>query len=293
MQTKNIFLLDDEFPKIKEFIDKNIYQKAINAENLYHLALNENWKSLNHLQQLIKDIITSEAFKIGLISLAGYSDPELALQDIESGIKPDILIYDWQYGAEINHINSQKWLLEILEKTNAFVFVYSAIESTIPMFLNKLDYSKYLDRFQLFFKGGKNPQSFSSEEFIYQYIISSAIKKGRIQIDGINIEFTTNDYLSKASDILYLQRILGYQYLLDQLNKVDFSIDTASVEKILNDYNGFLFINEAKGYLITIENRLIQDKNLSGLEKISYLDVVKHYSLSTLESVLERGILHF
>jgi len=292
MQTKNIFLLDDEFPKIKEFIDGNIYEKAINAENLYHLALNENWKSLNHLQQLIKDIITSEAFKIGLISLSGYAEPELALQDIESGIKPDILIYDWQYGAEINHSNSQKWLLEILEKTNSFVFVYSAIEPTIPQFLNKPAYSQYLDRFQLFFKGGKNPQSFSSEEFIYQYIISSAIKKGRIQIDGINIEFTTNDYLSKASDILYLQRILGYQYLLDQLKKVDFSIDTASVEKILNDSNGFLFINKAKGYLITSENRLIQDKNINGLEKISYLDVVKQYTLSTLESVLERGILH-
>src|SRR5665213_1017508 len=131
MQTKNIFLLDDEFPKIKEFIEAEIYHKAISADNLYHLALNENWKSLNHLQQLIKDIITSEAFKGGMINLSGYSDPELALQDIESGSKPDVVIYDWQYGAEINNTNSQKWLLEILGKTSAFVFVYSLIEQTL------------------------------------------------------------------------------------------------------------------------------------------------------------------
>jgi hypothetical protein len=123
MQTKNIFLLDDEFPKIKEFIDSNIYKKAINSDNLYHLALNENWKSLNHLQQLIKDIITSEAFKVGLINLWGYAEPELAIQDIELGNKPDVLIYDWQYGSE-NNTKSQNWLLEILEKTNSFVFIY-------------------------------------------------------------------------------------------------------------------------------------------------------------------------
>lgn len=292
MPTKSVFLLDDEFPKIKEFVADDIYAKAINADNLYHLALNENWKSLNYLQQLIKDIITSDAFKMGLIDLSGYSDPELALQDIESGIKPDILIYDWQYGAEINHNNSQKWLLEILEKTDAFVFVYSLVESTLPEFLNKEVFGKYLDRFQLFLKGRKTPQSFSSEEFIFQYIISSASKKGKIQIDGVKIEFTSNDYLSKASDILYLQRILGNKYVLDHLNEVDFSIDTASVEKMLNDFDGFVYFNKEKGYLLSTENGLLQGKKIEGLEEISYLDVVKKYSLLSLGEVLERGILY-
>ncbi len=292
MPTKSVFLLDDEFPKIKEFVADDIYAKAINADNLYHLALNENWKSLNYLQQLIKDIITSDAFKMGLINLSGYSDPELALQDIESGITPDILIYDWQYGAEINHNNSQKWLLEILDKTDAFVFVYSLVESTLPEFLNKEAFGKYLNRFQLFLKGRKTPQSFSSEEFIFQYIISSASKKGKIQIDGVKIEFTSNDYLNKASDILYLQRILGNKYVLDHLNEVDFSIDTASVEKMLNDFNGVVYFNKEKEYLLSTENGLLQGKKIEGLEEISYLDVVKRYSLLSLGEVLERGILY-
>jgi len=293
MKTKNILLLDDEFPKIKEFIDDNIYQKAINAKNLYHLALNENWKSLNHLQQLIKDIVTSDAFKVGLISLWGYSEPELALQDIELDCKPDVIIYDWQYGVEMNNTSSQKWLLEILEKTEAFVFVYSQIEALLPEFLNRESFHKYSNRFQLLLKGGKNAHSFSAEEFIFQFIISSASKSGKIKIDGIEIEFTSNEYLSKASDILYLQRILGYQYVLDQLEKIDFLIDTASVEKVLNDSNGYLLINKDKGYLITPENNLIQEKSLKPLEKIGFLDVVKQYSLIILESVLERGILYF
>lgn len=292
MQSKNIFLLDDEFPKIKEFVDTNVYQQAIDADNLYHLALNENWKSLNHLQQLIKDIITSDTFKSGMISLWGYAEPELALQDIDAGKKPNVLIYDWQYGVATNNSNSQSWLLEILEKTEAFVFIYSQVEPTLPAFLNKEVFSKYFDRFQLFLKGGKIHHSFSSEEFIFQYIINSASKTGRIKIDGIEIEFKSNDYLEKASDILYLQRILGNQYILEELNKIDFSIDTAGVEKILNDSDGFLLINREKGYLISPENRLIADRKLESLEKISYLDVVKQYSLTTLESVLERGVLY-
>jgi hypothetical protein len=292
MPTKSVFLLDDEFPKIKEFVADDIYSKAINADNLYHLALNENWKSLNYLQQLIKDIITSDEFKIGLINLSGYSDPELALQDIESGIMPDILIYDWQYGAEINHNNSQRWLLEILAKTDAFVFVYSLVEPSLPEFLNKEQFAKYLDRFQLFLKGRKTPQSFSSEEFIFQYIISAASKKSKIQIDGVRIEFTSNDYLSTASDILYLQRILGNKYVLDHLNDVDFSVDTSSVEKMLNDFNGVIYFNKEKGYLLSTENGLLQGKEIEGIEEITYLDVVKKFSLLCLVEVLERGILY-
>jgi len=227
-----------------------------------------------------------------MINLSGYSEPELALQDIDEGIRPDVLIYDWQYGIETNHTNSQNWLLEILEKTNTFVFIYSQIEQMLPTFLNNQMFSKHFNRFQLFLKGGKSQHSFSSEEFIFQYIISCATNTGRIKIDGIEILFTSNNYLTKASDILYLQRILGNQYLLDQLNKIDFSIDTASVEKILNDSNGFLFMNKDKGYLISPENRLITDRSLDSLVKISYLDVVKKYSLTTLETVLERGLFY-
>ena len=80
--------------------------------------------------------------------------------------------------------------------------------------------------------------------------------------------------------------------MLDQLNKIDFSIDTASVEKLLNDSNGFIFFNKEKGYLISSENRLIDDKKIQNLEEISYLNVVKQYSLETLETVLDRGILY-
>jgi hypothetical protein len=73
------------------------------------------------------------------------------------------------------------------------------------------------------------------------------------------------------------------------LNKINFSIDTASIEKLLNDSNGFLLYNEEKGILISPENVTLVDK-LKPLKEMKYLEVIKKFSLLKLEEVLERGV---
>ena len=287
----NVFLLDDEFPIISEFRDKGIYNSAIKTDDLYHLAVNSEWNHLIELQQLIKDIVTSQACKEGLINLVGFNTPTQALSAISQGLIPHIIIYDWEYpNAPIYSPNSKNWLLEMLSKTEAFVFVYSKMRDELPPFLNDGDLNKFSNRFQLFLKGGKIKLSFSSEEFIFQYIIGAASNSGKIKINGIEIEFTANHYLESASDILFLQRILGNQYILDQLSKIDFSLDTASVEKILNDSNGYLLYNKEKGILISPIEKFDEEK-IKPYVRLSYLDVVKQFSISKLEDTLERGVL--
>lgn len=285
----NVFIIDDEFPILEEFRRRSIYNGPIPTNDLYHLAVQCEWNHLRDLQQLIKDVVTSQACKEGLVELVGFASPTLALVAIEKGVTPDVLIYDWEYlNAPITSSNSKSWLLEILEKTSAFAFVYSKMRDQLPRFLNRLEFIKYSNRFQLFLKGGKVESSFSAEEFILQYIIGAASKSGQIKISGIEIEFTSNNYLSSASDLLYLQRILGNQYLLEELQKVNFSIDSASVEKILNDSNGYVLYSEDDSLLIFPDYQGIQiHKNL---QKLSYLEVAKRYSIATLELVLERGI---
>lgn len=288
MANRNVFLLDDEFPKIKEFIREDKYSRAINADDLYHLALNENWKSLSYLQQLIKDIRTSDEFASGDIYLNGYSNPEIALQSIENGIMPDIIIYDWQYGAELNHKNSKDWLLEIFEKTSAFVFVYSFIEPQLSILLNESIFNNYRNRFQLFLKGGKIPQSFTSEEFIYQFIVNSVSNQVSISINGIKIDFKSNNYLANASDILYLQRILGNKYFLDELTKIDFELNEAGIEKILNDSDKFIYYDSKRKILINpkeIESNVITES----YSKLTFTDVIKNFSIGILEDTLDRG----
>jgi len=284
----NVFLLDDEFPIIEDFRKNGIYNGAINSENLYHLAINSEWNHLLDLQQLIKDVVTSQACKEGLINLVGFTSPLLAFPEIEKGLQPDVVIYDWEYFNSGLGPDSKNWLLEILNKTNAFVFVYSKRRDEILQFVNSKELNVFAPRFQLFLKSSKDHSLFTSEEFILQYILGCASNSGKIKLQGIEVEFTANDYLAKASDILYLDRIFGRNYILEEIKKVDFSINTASVEKIFNDSNEFLLFNEAKGILITTTYPL--KDSLSPLTEIKFIDVVKKFSISKLEETLERGI---
>jgi hypothetical protein len=296
MKTKPVIvcIIDDEFPQTAEFRSSGVYNSAISKDNLYHLAVNEEWNHLIDLQQLIKDVIASKANEDGYIDLYGFNTPTQALLEIEKGLSPDIIIYDWEYlNAPMYSQNAKNWLLEMLNKTSAFLFVYSKIGNELTKILNETDFSKFIaSRFQLFLKGGKVKSSFSSEEFILQYIIGAATNSGNIKINGIPIKFTSNNYLEKASDILFLQRILGSQYVIDEMNKIDFTINEASVEKILNDSNLFLYINKEKKYLITPGNKLLEGKKIA-LEKISYLEVLRQFSPTILEDTIERGIIYY
>ncbi len=289
----NVFLLDDEFPLDSEFRSKGVYNSAISTDDLFHLAINNEWEyHLTDLQQLIKDIATSRARNEGLINLLGFTSPTQALTEIKNGLIPDIIIYDWEYlNSPIYTSNSQNWLLEILNSApNAFIFIYSKKRNELPKYLNNPEFVEFFPRLQLLEKGHKIKASFSSEEFILQYIIGSATNNGKIKINGVEIEFTANNYLPSASDILTLQRILGNQYVLDEMNKVDFQINDASVEKILNDSNGHVLYNEEKGILVSPDNKELIEQ-LKPLEEISYLDFLKKFDISKLEAVLERGML--
>jgi len=288
----NVFLLDDEFPQIEEFRKQGIYNSAISSDDLYHLAINSEWNHLIDLQQLIKDVVSSKACKDGLINLIGFNTPTLALNEIQKKtLMPDIVIYDWEYpNAPIYNNNSSLWLLEILQKTDAFIFVYSKRRNELPRYLNLTEFIPFAQRFQLLLKGGGISSSFKAEEMILQYIIGAACDSGKIKIDGIEIEFKSNAYLEKASDILYLQRILGKQYVLDELKNIDFAVNAAGVEKMLNDFQGYLYFHPQKEILISEEEISMLEKYKYDLEKINYLDVVKKYSIYKLEEVIEKGV---
>lgn len=288
-----LFLIDDEFPKPEELRKKHVFESGVPTEVLYHLAINEEWvPNLRFLQDLIKNIVSSQACKEKLIELVGFSSPTQALVAISKGIKPNIVVYDWEYTNAPMHGNqSQEWLLDILKMTDSFVFVYSYMRDKLPQFLNTADFTPFYSRFQLLLKGGKMEHSFSAEELIFQYVIGTATASGQIKIDGIDIEFTSNNYLKYGSDILYLQRILGRKYVLDQLNSINFSVDDASVEKILNDSEGYILFNKKKAVLISPDFISSDRLSLEEYERLSYLDVVKKFSITYLETVLERGTL--
>lgn len=284
-----LFIIDDNIPKLPEFVEKSVYDGKLNGDILMHLLHSSEWKGQYNLKELTYLILNSEHVKSGEMKVFGFTHPSLSLDSIDEGLIPNIVIYDWEYTSE-SPINSSKWLTEILESTDAFVFVYSKVRNDIPVFLNKQNFDKYSNRFQLFLKGDTDSSVFSSEEFIHQYIVSQLSRANKIRIRGVNISFQENGYLKNPSDILYLEKILGRISLRKKLESEITQISNESIEKLIEDININIYYDEKKCLLITSDSQVAL-KNFELAKELTVIDVLQRYGLLTLEELLEIGIV--
>lgn len=282
----SLFVVDDNIPQSEEFVEREIYNVAIDMPNMIDLVENEDWTGEQNLQELLKYILSHKLTLEGRIIVKGFSHPEICLRHIENHGKPDIVIYDWEYGSEHAN-NSSNWLKEIMQLTNAFVFVYSGVRRYIPTHLNKEVFDHYSDRFQLFGKGSKEDSLFSSEEFILQYIVSQIQSNNLIRIQGIEINFSSSGYLKDASDILYLESIFDRA---EVLNKLKNGINEESVKALLQGTDKKILFDTKRRLLLTDDSHIIIER-FKPNESFTYEEVALKYGLDALENTLERGLL--
>jgi hypothetical protein len=283
-----LFILDDNIPKIPEFVEQSLYDEKISAASLSQLLDSAEWTGQHNLKQLTSFIIESDHFKSGNIEVWGFTHPSLCLDSIDEGLLPNVIIYDWEYGSETNK-ESSNWLKEILNSTQAFVFVYSMVRNEIPPFLNKSEFDEFSDRFQLFLKGDIKSSVFSSEEFIHQYIVSTISKSNRIKLQGLDISFEENGYLSAPSDILYLEKILGRLSLKEKLAAGIKSISDQSIEQLLEGINIEIHLDDEKNLLVAADSNLMI-KKIKSSRVLMAIDVLKEFGLQSLREVLEVGV---
>lgn len=285
-----LFILDDSIPKVAEYVENSIYDSRISKNDLLYLLDTAEWKGQHSLKQLSSHILNSEHSKNGKIDVFGFTHPALCLDEIDGGLIPDIIIYDWEYEGE-SSTKSSDWLTEILNTTeNTFVFVYSMVRDEIPAFLNKAEFDKYSHRFQLFLKGDEQSSVFSSEEFILQYILSKITKANRIKIHGFDIEFKENGYLENPSDILYIERILGRLSFLKKLEDKTLSdISDQSIECYFKDMGTKILYDKKRSILVASDYMLLADKIEDSIE-LSALQVLKRFGLSKIKEIFETGV---
>lgn len=284
-----LFILDDNIPKIEEYVSISLYDGRIDAEYLDHLVRSANWPGQYNLKKLTALILESEHFLSGLMNVYGFTHPALCLNEIDEGLIPDIVIYDWEYGSETNN-QSSNWLLEILNSTNAFVFVYSMVRNEIPPFLNKSNFDIYSNRFQLFLKGDMNSSVFTAEEFIHQYIVSKISMSNEIKIQGLTINFLENGYLKNPTDILYLERLFSTTELIEKLRSMGMEISNNTLEDLFGNINDKVLFDSKRNMLISTNANLLKNK-FNPNEELNILDVVKKYGIHKLIEVLEIGIV--
>lgn len=285
-----LFIIDDEIPKVPKYVSKSVYQQALNTEILFDLSTNfrSKWIGTQPLRELIIDLLESSVFKQDKISIFGYAEPALALNDIDNGIKPDIIVYDWEYNSHA-HLQSQNWLIEIFKKCDATAFVYSNVRDSIPPYLNKKLFDEFAPRFQLFSKVSSKNQFFSSEEFILQYILSRVSENNEIKIQGRSVTFQKNGYLNAPKDIQFLEKILGRASLLEKLNDLGNLINDNTIENLLSNINGKILLDEINNVLITEDSPILIKKYNPG-RSLTYFEVAKKHGVNKLMNVLELGI---
>jgi hypothetical protein len=285
-----LLILDDNIPISQEYVERSVYDQKIDSESLSELARSANWRGEHNLQRLILDLLDSRPFQDHRIDFFGYTHPEICLSDVEAGLRPDIIVYDWEYGAQ-GYIDSSRWLGEFFDKTGAFVFVYSNVRNEIPPFLNKAEFNNYAKRFQLFLKGESGNTVYSSEEFILQYILSRLEKSTQITVQGVKIDFSENGYLRDPSDILYLESILGRKFLMTQIESLGRVIDNSSIENIIGKFNGILLFDPERRFLVAPDHSILVDKfQLKPENNMTYLEALKRFGLIKLKEALEAGI---
>ncbi|SRR6266446_5537017 len=283
-----VFILDDSFPKPQEFIDQKIYERAIGKDELSYLTKNVDWGAEWNLRQLLVDLLNNDYVKSGQIEVCGYLNPAICLADLDRRRAPDVIVYDWEYEAN-SYANSETWLLELLgENPMAFVFVYTGVKNDVPPHLSKKVFDKFASRFQLFAKGDTNNSVFSSEDFLYQYIVSRVEKNNTIKLQGIDVKFEQSGYLTTPSDILHLEKILGRANLLKQIELNENRISAESVEKMIGETDGSFWFNPDKGFLVTRDSPLLAERLRAKVE-ISYLEILKKFGLLKLKEVMEIG----
>lgn len=279
-----VFFLDDRLPRVAEFVERSVYNEPISQDDLQHLVQHEHWTEEQNLRGLLSDILSHDYAKHGFITVSGFTNPEICLNHLSKKHMPDVIVYDWEYENQTKE--SGPWLLEILKMTKAFVFVYSGVRNSVPPTLNKKDFDPFAKRFQLLAKGNATDSVFTSEEFLYQYILNLVSNNNVIKLGGLTVDFESSRYLSSPTDILHLEAILGRASLLNLIEENRHKITAESVEKMMDSLSGQMLLSREKGVLVSPGFPLF---DRSAAEEISYLFALRQFGLVKLEEALKTG----
>lgn len=284
-----ICIVDDEFPKVPKYTD--VYGSVIESEIIKDLVENysDKWQGIQPLRNLLKGLLLTDAYKKGLLDLLGYSEPPKILDDIDkNGLLPDFIVYDWEYGAR-KASESESWLLEILKKTEATIYVYSHVRDNIPDFLNKSIFDEYSTRFKLLLKGGENSYIFSSEEFINQSVMSVIGSENTYKLRGNEIVFEKNDYLKNIEEISLLEKILNKDDLLNKVSEKGNLINNENIEIIISELKQKVLFDRDKGVLFMDDSPIFKMK-FNANEELTSLNVLKNYGLTALLDLFDVGL---
>lgn len=290
-----IAIIDDKLPYN---INTDVVDKFFPSTKIEEWIKKGDWSKEGDLKKLLERIFASDLYNHKELEVIGFLFPSALLNYLSGPNEhPKLIIFDWEY--QTNNQDTKRLLIEIIKKTSAFIFIYTAKADTIWQLLvgessekNDLSgdaFESNINRLQLLKKGDNKISLFSSEDLIIQFIISQFKKAYEFKMGAHSIRFEENKFLKSPSDILLLETMLGRKYLLEKLEKANFEISDQTIENIFSDVKVKFYLSKDKQYLMetnTENNR----KKYGALEEFSFLSALSKFGVKTIDKTLERGI---
>ena len=287
-QSIQVCIIDDQLPKTELGSDDFDYYELIDSVKLMRfLDPSVSWGDEANLREILRILLSSPYYVDHRIRLAWATHPGICLNAvIHSQYKPDVVVYDWEIVAD-KHPEVE--LEELLKTTSAFFFVYSNLAAQLPITLYKEKLDDYSNRLQVLRKGDMS-YVYSSEELIYQYLVSRIEKNPRILIGGSEIQFHASGFIKIPSDILYLESVIGREFILERLNGIGNDISDETVEQLLSEYDAMIYLSKDGHWAILNKTGKAQVE-YGPLQEVSYADFFRSHGLRKLHEVLDRGIV--
>jgi len=303
----SVWIIDDSLPYQKRLLNKIDDTQPISSSHIINIiSTGDEWPDEERpLKELTNIIIQSSSFLKDLIDLKWVLYPNLAINAIkQKKYAPDLIIYDWEYknypgiASEVTMDENEKMLMPSSGKSllelltwlpDSFFFIYSnkAAEIPIELFKEKLD--NYAKQFQVLPKGDHR-LILSAEEMIYNYILLKINGQERIKIGDTEVEFDKSGQLKDYTDILYLENILGKEYLKEKIKHVPDPFSDTAVSEILKNFSFQLYLSADNKVLLSERDRFAE-KKYGPLESISYQEAFNKYGLRIINEALNNTII--
>ncbi len=192
MSKYSICILDDKIPAIQlsDYMDdKSIF----NRNNFKHLLSLErsNWDDIA-LYELIDNLYKEDEYE-----LTGFSQHSFFFDYCSDNLfSPDIVIFDWDMGEDVEEKDPKKNLIELLKTKYCLIAVFTEADKDdeVSNVLSESDFDNYKDRILLIKKGDENSveklkNDIENKLKLFSFKLNQILKKNTLQsIDNILIK---------------------------------------------------------------------------------------------------------
>ncbi len=286
MDNYNVCLIDDHV--IPENITGIDDTKLIVGDKLSEFsdADSYNWSEPS-MKKFVKNLFfRSQRHK--RIKISGFKRPEFYLNAIQdtSYNKPEVIVFDWDYGSE----NSETLLYDLLKETPTKVCILTGNEriEEVEKVIDNEKFVTFRGELSTFEKTAYEESTLSSDKLIDEIFDEYFNTNIKVKYRDKKIIFYPSPFIPNFSDFWKFEAIIGSDNLIRYLGEVDYEISEKTLIGIVDKRNLKFYKDKEGKRIFSYSSQLFRDQ-FGELEEIKGISAFREYGLDILEESIEKG----